>query len=76
MAVENLSAEAGPEVSTVSRHLADLRNSGIVADRKQGARVSHALAAHCVIGFLNCVEGILAGKAFTIPGKARRGGER
>ncbi len=40
--------------STISKHLAVLRNSGIVEDQRQGNKVIYHLVTPCVIGFLEC----------------------
>jgi DNA-binding transcriptional ArsR family regulator len=72
MAVGELSAEVGLEVSTVSRHLAVLRNAGIVKDRKEGTRVFYTLTARCVLDFFQCVERVLAGGECRIPPRSTR----
>jgi ArsR family transcriptional regulator len=50
----------GADVSTVSKHLAVLRNAGIVEDEKRGAMVFYRLRVPCALGFLDCVESVLA----------------
>ena len=49
----------GSDISTVSKHLALLRNAGIVCDRKQGQWVYYTLRTPCIIGFLDCIEGVM-----------------
>lgn len=49
----------GADVSTVSRHLALLKNAGIVKDEKRGAQVYYRLRCACVLNFFVCIEGIL-----------------
>jgi len=55
-----LTALVGVDISTVSRHLALLKNAGIVADEKRGAQVYYRLRVKCVVNFFECVEAVLA----------------
>jgi len=48
----------GSDLSTVSKHLAILRNAGIVSDRKQGQWVYYRLRTPCVTVLLDCIEAI------------------
>lgn len=54
-----LTEMVGADVSTVSKHLALLRNAGIVRDEKRGAKVFYRLHVPCVLGFFGCVESVL-----------------
>ena len=47
------------DVSTVSKHLALLRNAGIVQHEKRGAKVFYRLLVPCILGFFSCVESVL-----------------
>lgn len=49
----------GADMSTVSKHLAQLKVAGIVEDDKRGAQVFYTLRATCVPGFLDCIQNIL-----------------
>ncbi len=49
---------AGLDISTVSKHLALLRNAGIVDDQKQGLKVFYSLKTPCVLNFFKCVESV------------------
>ena len=51
------------DVSTVSKHLAVLRDSGIVADDKRGNQVFYSLRVPCVLNWYSCVEGVLKADA-------------
>jgi ArsR family transcriptional regulator len=51
------------DVSTVSKHLAVLKNAGIVQDEKRGNRVFYSLRTPCVLNFFSCVEGVLEARA-------------
>jgi hypothetical protein len=53
----------GADMSTVSKHLSQLRNAGVVADEKRGAQVFYNLRAGCVPGFLNCIQNIIKDNA-------------
>jgi DNA-binding transcriptional ArsR family regulator len=49
----------GVDMSTVSRHLAMLRNAGIIEDRKCGSQVYYSLRVKCVLTFFDCVESVM-----------------
>ena len=49
----------GDDISTVSKHLAVLKNAGIVADEKRGTQVFYSLRVPCVLNFFSCVESVL-----------------
>jgi ArsR family transcriptional regulator len=49
----------GADMSTVSKHLAQLKSAGVVADDKRGVQVYYNLRAGCVPGFLDCIQNIL-----------------
>ncbi|MCE5273092.1 metalloregulator ArsR/SmtB family transcription factor [bacterium] len=51
-----LTAMVGADISTVSRHLAVLREAGIIEDDKRGQQVFYGLKMKCVAGFFTCVE--------------------
>ena len=53
----------GADVSTVSKHLAILRSSGIVKDEKRGAKVFYSVRVPCVLNWYSCVEGVLKATA-------------
>ena len=53
----------GADMSTVSKHLAILKNVGIVEDRKIGQQVYYKLKMPCVLGFFKCVESVLKSAA-------------
>jgi DNA-binding transcriptional ArsR family regulator len=54
-----LTALVGADISTVSRHLALLKNAGIIADQKRGAQVYYRLRVKCVLDFFECVESVM-----------------
>jgi ArsR family transcriptional regulator len=49
----------GLDQSTVSKHLALLRNAGLVEDRRTGNRVAYALALPCILDVCSCVRRVL-----------------
>jgi DNA-binding transcriptional ArsR family regulator len=53
-----LAALVGSEMPTVSRHLSQLRNAGIVDDEKRGAQVFYRLVTPCVMDFFRCVSSV------------------
>ncbi len=55
----DLRAMVGSDLSTVSKHLAVLRNAGIVADEKRGSQVFYSLRCPCVTAFFTCAETVL-----------------
>ncbi|MDO4585109.1 MAG: metalloregulator ArsR/SmtB family transcription factor [Planctomycetia bacterium] len=48
--------EFGVDFSTISRHLAILRNAGIVHDKKRGKNVFYRLVKPCVLDMCECLE--------------------
>jgi ArsR family transcriptional regulator len=61
--VHELTEMIGADMSTVSKHLAVLRNAGIVADEKRGLEVYYTLKMGCVLNFFNCAEAVLKSTA-------------
>ena len=58
----------GVDMSTVSRHLAMLKNAGIIEDEKRGAQVYYRLRVRCVLDFFECVESVMKCNARTSKG--------
>jgi DNA-binding transcriptional ArsR family regulator len=54
-----LTALVGADISTVSKHLAVLKNVGIVQDDKRGLQVYYHLKTPCVLNFFNCCEVVM-----------------
>jgi len=52
----------GAEMPTVSRHLALLREAGIVDDEKRGVQVFYRLKTPCVMNFFQCVAAVKSGE--------------
>ena len=53
----------GADTSTVSKHLAILKNAGIVTDDKRNQMVFYNLSMPCVLNFLSCIESVLQERA-------------
>jgi len=59
LCVCELTELVGADQSTVSKHLAVLRQAGIVGDRKDGTKTIYWLKIACLKGFWQCVESVL-----------------
>ncbi len=62
MCVCDLTEIVGVDQSTVSRHLAVLKQAGVLADRKEGVMTFFRLRVRCLEGFWGCVEIVLKEK--------------
>ena len=54
-----LAEGVGADVSTVSKHLALLRQAGIVRDEKRGKQVFYALRVGCALELTSCASAIV-----------------
>ncbi len=59
----------GVDMSTVSRHLAVLKDAGLVEDEKRGLQVYYRVRLGCISRFLDCVESLM--KCEAICGKVQ-----
>lgn len=50
----------GADQSTVSKHLALLKQAGLVEDRKDGVMVYYRIKVCCLQGFWDCIEAVLS----------------
>jgi DNA-binding transcriptional ArsR family regulator len=50
---------AGVDYSTISRHLAVMKQAGLVEDEKRGKQVFYRLRVPCVLNFMECVEEVI-----------------
>ena len=55
-----LTDRIGVEMPTVSRHLSQLKNAGLVEDEKRGTQVFYRLRVPCVLNFFKCVQAVQA----------------
>ena len=49
----------GLDQSVVSRHLAHLRNAGVITEHREGVKVVYHLACPCILRALECTLGVL-----------------
>lgn len=54
-----LTEMVGSDISTVSKHLAILKNAGILRDSKRGSQVFYSLRCPCLSSLFDCVESVL-----------------
>jgi DNA-binding transcriptional ArsR family regulator len=54
-----LTEMVGADISTVSKHLAILKNVGIIGDDKRGNQVFYRLKVPCIMDFFRCVESVI-----------------
>ncbi len=50
------------DISTISRHLSILKNTGVIDSEKKGTKVIYRLKIPCVVNFLTCVQSVLKEK--------------
>lgn len=58
-----LQAVAGGDLSTVSKHLKQMRSVGLLASERRGTQVWYRLATPCAVEFLHCVDGVVRARA-------------
>ena len=49
----------GADTSTVSKHLALMKNTGIVDSSKNGNQVYYSLRVNCILNFISCLESVI-----------------
>lgn len=57
LCVCHLQDMVGSDMSTISRHLAVLRNAGVVESRREGTNIYYRLCLVCVSSMLDCLGG-------------------
>lgn len=55
----DLTDAVGSDMSTVSRHLTQLRNAGIVESEKHGQMVFYRLRVKCLSSLFHCIESVV-----------------
>jgi len=55
----DIAAHVDSERSNVSRHLGVMVAAGILESRKDGLKVIYRLKAPCILGFFECITGVL-----------------
>lgn len=58
-----LHTHAPCDLSTFSKHLAILRNAGVLATDKRGTQVFYRLTVPCLLNFFGCVDAVLRHEA-------------
>jgi DNA-binding transcriptional ArsR family regulator len=53
----------GSDMSTVSKHLAQLRQAGLVVVDKRGTQVFYTLRVPCILNFFGCVDSVMQANA-------------
>lgn len=53
-----LTEAVGSDMSTVSRHLGQLKEAGIVEDDKRGQMVFYRLRVKCLASLFHCIESV------------------
>ena len=59
MCVNELTELAGLDQSTVSKHLAILKEAGLVGVQKSGPMSVYSIKCQCLDGFFGCLESVL-----------------
>lgn len=57
--VKELTEMIGADISTVSKHLAVLKNAGIIIDEKRGNCVYYSLQCQCVLSMFSCLTNVI-----------------
>ena len=47
------------DMSTLSRHLSVLKNSGVVVDEKRGKNVFYSLKCPCILNMFDCLDEVM-----------------
>lgn len=55
----DLTARIGDDISTVSKHLTQLREAGVVSSERRGQQIFYSLRVPCVLDIFHCVAGVL-----------------
>lgn len=63
MCVADIAGLVGADTSTVSRHLAILKNAGIIGSEKRGLQVFYRLKTPCILNLFGCVESVMKAAA-------------
>lgn len=59
----DLTKVIGSDTSTVSRHLAELKNVGIVRSEKRGQMVYYRLHVKCIVRVFECIKSVAKSNA-------------
>lgn len=70
LCVCDLQRLAGVDMSTVSRHLLQLKTAGVLASRRRRNQVLYRLRTPCVVTVMECVAGVIGSGADLPPSAA------
>jgi len=59
MCVCELQEIVGSTMPTVSRHLAQMKNAGIIEGRREGNQIYYRLLVPCVMRLFGCIDAVL-----------------
>jgi ArsR family transcriptional regulator len=54
--VQELTEAAGCDITTVSKHLAVMKNAGLLDCEKRGLQVFYRIACPCFVDFFRCID--------------------
>lgn len=57
--VTSINGRVGSDLSTISRHLLQLKTAGVLASRRDGKQILYRLRTPCVVTVLRCVTTIV-----------------
>lgn len=57
--VAELTEMVGADMSTISKHLSQLKAVGLLEDEKRGTQVFYRLSRPCVLNFFSCLEDVM-----------------
>lgn len=57
--VQSLQQIVGTDISTISKHLNQLRTAGIVTSEKRGLKVYYRLKTDCLLKFFRCIDDLI-----------------
>ncbi len=57
--VNELTAQVGVDMSTVSRHLTVLKTAGVVQDSRRGSSIYYSLRIPCILNFFKCADAVI-----------------
>lgn len=61
----------GADMSTVSRHLSQLRNAGVITDERRGAKIFYRLCFPCLTKLFDCLSDSCNCQDADFPARAR-----
>lgn len=65
LCVCELLAHVNVDFSTISKHLAVLKQAGVVTSEKRGKQVYYRLKVPCILNMMPCVEAVVQDSAYT-----------